>query len=111
VLTECGEQIERDRSQQDLGIPEAECSLQNCVRCGEVVSTLVDVANLSQVTSDECIVKRKLIACASLRVESGERSATRRGGNLQKCEANHLHGAINSRELLSIDFLRSALSE
>ena len=33
ALTECGEEIERDRSQQDLGIPEAERSLQNCVRC------------------------------------------------------------------------------
>ena len=31
-LTECGEEIERDRCQQDLGIPEAERSLQNCVR-------------------------------------------------------------------------------
>jgi hypothetical protein len=33
VLTECAEEIERDRGQQDLGIPEAERSLQNCVRC------------------------------------------------------------------------------
>jgi len=33
ALTECGEEIESDRSQQDLGIPEAERSLQNCVRC------------------------------------------------------------------------------
>ena len=33
ALTECAEEIERDRSQQDLGIPEAERSLQNCVRC------------------------------------------------------------------------------
>ena len=33
ALTECAEEIERDRSQQDLGIPEAERSLRNCVRC------------------------------------------------------------------------------
>ena len=32
-LTERGEEIERDRGQQNLGIPEAEGSLQNCVRC------------------------------------------------------------------------------
>jgi hypothetical protein len=30
--TECAEEIQRDRSQQDLGIPEAERSLQNCLR-------------------------------------------------------------------------------
>ena len=89
--------------------PNAVCRIASGV--GEVVSMVVDVANLSEVTKDECTVKRKLIACASLRVESGERSADRRGGNLQKCEANHLHGAINSRQLLSIDFLRSAFSE
>lgn len=32
ALTECAEEIQRDRSQQDLGIPEAERSLQNCLR-------------------------------------------------------------------------------
>src|SRR4029077_9455129 len=31
ALTECGEEIERDRSQQNLGVPEAEGGLQNCV--------------------------------------------------------------------------------
>ena len=40
ALTECGEELERDRGQQDLGIPEAKRSLQNCVRVGEVVFTL-----------------------------------------------------------------------
>ena len=54
ALTECAEEIERDRSQQDLGIPEAERSLQNCVRCWRrCLHTVVDVANLPGVTSDE----------------------------------------------------------
>ena len=58
ALTECGEEIERDRSQQDLGIPEAKRSLQNCVRCWRsCLHTVVDVANLSRVTSDECVEK------------------------------------------------------
>ena len=49
-----GRIIERDRSQQDLGIPEAERSLQNCVRCWRrCLHTVVDVANLPGVTSDE----------------------------------------------------------
>ena len=73
ALTERGEQIKRDRGQQNLGIPEAERSLQNCVRCWRsCLHTIVDVANLPGVTSDECIVKTKLTAWASLRVESGE---------------------------------------
>ena len=56
ALTECGEEVKRDRSQQDLGIPEAERSLQNCVRCWRsCLHTVVDVANLPGVTSDECI--------------------------------------------------------
>ena len=33
ALTECGEEIESDCRQQDLGIPKAERSLQNCIRC------------------------------------------------------------------------------
>src|SRR5437763_5783516 len=83
-LTECAEEIERDRSQQDLGIPEAECSLQNCVGCERrCLHTVVDVANLSGVTSDGAMRKRKLIACALLRVESGEGSANWRGRNVQ----------------------------
>src|SRR4029450_2070914 len=45
ALTECAEEIECDRSQQDLGIPEAERSLQNCVRCWRsCLHTVVDVA-------------------------------------------------------------------
>ena len=59
ALTECAEEIERDRSQQDLGIPETERSLQNCVRCWRrCLHTVVDVANLPGVTSDECIEKK-----------------------------------------------------
>jgi hypothetical protein len=30
---ECGEKIKRDCGEQDFRIPEAEASLQNCVRC------------------------------------------------------------------------------
>jgi hypothetical protein len=33
ALPDCGEEIECDCSQQDPGIPETECSLENCVRC------------------------------------------------------------------------------
>ena len=54
--------------------------------------------------------KRKLIAFASFSVESGEESELAR----KKCaefEANNLDGAINSRQLLSINFLRPAFSE
>ena len=43
------------------------------------------------------------------RIRRGECELARK-----KCaeyEANHLDGAINSRQLLSIDFLRSAFSE
>ena len=59
ALTKCAEEIERDRSQQDLGIPEAERSLQNCVRCWRsCLHTVVDVANLPGVTSDEGIEKK-----------------------------------------------------
>jgi len=54
--TQCAEEIERDGSQQDLGVPEAERSLQNCVRCWRsCLHTVVDVANLPGVTSDECV--------------------------------------------------------
>jgi hypothetical protein len=41
--------------------PNAVCRIASGV--GEVVSMVVDVANLSEVTSDESIVKRQLIAC------------------------------------------------
>src|SRR6266581_1790683 len=59
ALTECAKEIERDRSQQDLGIPEAKRSLQNCVRCWRsCLHTVVDVANLPGVTSDDCIEKK-----------------------------------------------------
>src|SRR6476619_8295388 len=57
--TKCAEEIERDGSQQDLGVPEAERSLQNCVRCWRsCLHTVVDVANLGGVTSDGCIEKK-----------------------------------------------------
>jgi len=110
ALTECAEEIERDRSQQDLGIPETERSLQNCVRCWRrCLHTVVDVANLPGVTSDECIEKKIDSLRFKSRIRSGECKLARK-----KCaeyEANRLDGAINSRQLLSIDFLRSAFSE
>ena len=53
--------------------PNAVCRIASGV--GQDVFTVVDVANLSGVTSDECNAERKLIACVSLRVESGEGSA------------------------------------
>ncbi len=110
ALTECAEEIERDRSQQDLGIPEAERSLQNCVRCWRsCLHTVVDVANLPGVTSDECIEKKiDSLRFIESRIGRGECELTRK--KCAECEANHLDGAINSRQLLSIDFLRSAFS-
>jgi hypothetical protein len=33
ALTECSEEIERNGSEENLGIPEAESSLKNGVRC------------------------------------------------------------------------------
>jgi hypothetical protein len=56
-------------------------------------------------------MEKKIDACASLAVESGEGSANWRERNVQNDEANHLNGAISSHQLLSIDFLRSAFSE
>ena len=52
--------------------------------------------------------EKKLLACAFLRVESveGECELARK-----KCEANPPDGAINSGQLLSMGFLRSAFSE
>ena len=43
------------------------------------------------------------------RIRRGECELARK--KCAECEANHLDGAINSRQLLSIDFLRSAFSE
>ena len=40
ALTECGEKIERDRSQQDFGIPEAEAVCRIASGVGEVVLRL-----------------------------------------------------------------------
>jgi hypothetical protein len=110
-LTECGEEVKRDRSQQDLGIPEAERSLQNCVRCWRsCLHTVVDVANLLRVTSDEGIEKKiDSLRFIESRIRRGECEPARK--RCAECEANHLDGAINSRPLLSIDCLRSAFSE
>ena len=43
------------------------------------------------------------------RIRRGEYEPARK--KCAECEANQLNGAINSRQLLSIDFLRSAFSE
>ena len=110
ALAECGEEIERDRSQQDLGIPEAESSLQNCVRrWRSCLHLVVDVANLSGVTSAECI-ERKIdsLRFIASRIRRGECELARR-----KCAefaANDRDGAISSRQLLPIDFPRSFFS-
>jgi formate-dependent nitrite reductase cytochrome c552 subunit len=52
-LSEHAEKIERNRSQQDLGIPKAERGLHNCIWCWRIVFTMVDIANVSRVTSGE----------------------------------------------------------
>ena len=71
---------------------------------------MVEVANLPGVTSDECIEKKiDGLRFIESRIRKGECELARK-----KCaeyEANRLDGAINSRQLLSIDFLRSAFSE
>jgi hypothetical protein len=87
--------------------PNAVCRIASGV--GEGVFTVVDVTNLPGVTSDECIEKKIDSLRFKSRIRSGECKLARK-----KCaeyEANHLDGAINSRQLLSIDFLRSAFSE
>ena len=111
AMIECAEEIERDRSQQDLGIPEAERSFQNCVRCWRrCLHTVVDVANLPGVTSDECIEKKiDSLRFIESRIRSGECELA--GKKCAECEANRLDDAINSRQLLSMDFLRSVFSE
>jgi len=111
ALTECAEEIERDRSQQDLGIPEAERGLQNYVRCWRgCFHTVVDVANLPGATSDECREKKiDSLRFIESRIRGGECEPARK--KCAECEANHPDGAINSRQLLSIDFLRSTFSE
>ena len=70
---------------------------------------VVDVANLSVVTSDECVENKIDI----LRfIESNPKRGPRTGRKkCAECEANHLNDAINSCQLLSIDFLRSVFSE
>jgi hypothetical protein len=88
--------------------PNAVCRIASGV--GEGVFTVVDVANLPGVTSDECIEKRiDSLRFIESRIRSGECELARK--KYAEGEANHLDGAINSRQLLSIDFLRSAFSE
>ena len=88
--------------------PHAVCRIASGV--GEGVFTVVDVANLPGVTSDEGIEKKiDSLRFIESRIRRGECKLARK-----KCaeyEADHLDGAINSRQLLSIDFLRSAFSE
>lgn len=88
--------------------PNAVCRIASGV--GEGVFTVVDVANLPGVRSDECIEKKiDSLRFIESRIRSGECKLARK-----KCaeyEANRLDGAINSRQLLSIDFLRSDYSE
>src|SRR5882724_10460969 len=108
ALTECAKEIERNRSQQDLGIPEAERSLQNCVRCWRrCLHKVVDVANLPGVTSDDCMEKKiDSLRFVESRIRRVQCELARK--KCAECEANHLDGAINFRQRLSIDFLRSA---
>jgi hypothetical protein len=88
--------------------PNAVCKIASGV--GEDVFTVVDVANLSGVTSDECIEKKiDSLRFIESRFRRGEYELARK--KCAECEANHLDGAINSRQLLLIDFLRSAFSE
>ena len=89
ALTDYAEEIERDRSQQDLGIPEAERSLQNCVRCWRrCLHTIVDVANLPAVTSDDCI-ERKIdsLRFVERRIRREECELARK--KCAECDANH----------------------
>ena len=82
ALTECGEEIESDRSQQDLGIPEAERSLQNCVRCWRNCLHRCRCSESLRSHKSRVHIERKLRACASLGAESGEGSANCRGKNV-----------------------------
>ena len=108
---ELREDTELDGCEQDLGIPKAERSLQNCVRCWRsCLHTGVDVANLPGVTSDECIEEEiDSLRFIENRIRRWECELARK--KCAECEANRLDGAINSRQPLSIDCLRSAFSE
>jgi hypothetical protein len=110
ALTECAEEIERDRSQQDLGIPETERSLQNCVRCWRRCFHGCRRSQSARSHKYECIEKKiDSLRFIESRIRSGECELAKK--KYAEGEANHLDGAINSRQLLSIDFLRSAFSE
>ena len=62
----------------------------------------VDVANLPGVTSDESM-ETKLIICGLLGVESDSEYELGKY-KCAKCGANHPEDAIDSRQLLSINF-------
>ena len=88
--------------------PNAVCRIASGV--GEGVFTVVDVTNLPGVTSDECIEKKiDSLRFMESRIRRGECELARK--KCAECEANQLDGAISSRQLLSLDFLRSAFSE
>jgi hypothetical protein len=113
ALTECAEEILKRSYPQsaDLGIPEAERSLQNCVRCWQrCLHTVADVANLPGATSDE-VLENKIDSFRFIerRIRRWECELARK--KCAKCEANHPHGVINFRQLSSIDFLPSVFSE
>ena len=82
--------------------PNAVCRIASGV--GEIVFTDVDVANLSGVTSHECTLKEiESLRVIGSRIRRGECQLPRK--KCAGCEANHMAAAINSRQLLSIDFL------
>ena len=88
--------------------PNAVCRIVSGV--GEGVFTVVDVANLPGVTSDECIEKKiDSLRFVESRIRRGECELAKK--KFAECEANHQDGAINSRQLLSMDFLRWSFRE
>ena len=106
ALTECREEIESDRGQQDLRIPETKRSLQNCVRCWRSCfhrSSMYPICQEPQVTSASLNKKIDSLRFVESRIRRGEWELARK--KCAECEANHLARAINSRQLLSIDFL------
>jgi hypothetical protein len=71
--------------------------LQNCIRrWRSCLHTVVDVANLSGVTSGKCI-ERKIdsLRFIASRIRRGECELARK--KCAECEANHLDEAIHSR--------------
>jgi hypothetical protein len=94
----------RNMVSRTFELQKSNAGLQNCVtRWRSCVHTVVDAANLPRVTRDDWM-ETKLTACAALRVEAGEGSASSRGKKCSECAANYTDCAINSRQLLSISF-------